>query len=171
MIEKKLGKINKHKIKNTKKGFGLIEIILVVGVGMATFLGIEQYLEISLKATIQDSHQVEALYWAKANLETARAVRDENWTLLSDLTVGSQYSFLPSGANPQKWVTQAGTMTEGAYTLWITTSSVQRDANDNIVSVGGTVDANTLKIDSNVSWLASGVTKQVTVSEYLVNFR
>lgn len=171
MIEKKLSRLNKRKIKNSKKGFGLIEIILVVGVGMMTFLGIEQYLEISLKAVVQDSHQVEALYRAKANLEAARAVRDENWTLLSGLTAGSQYSFLPGGANPQKWVTQAGTMTEGAYTLWMTTSSVQRDVNGNIVSVGGTVDANTLKINSNVSWPANGVTKQVTVSEYLVNYK
>lgn len=165
------------KIKNIKqKGFGLIEILLVVGVGMGTFLGIEQYLNLSLKAAIQDSHQTEALYWAKSNLEQARTVRDEDWALISGLTIGNQYSFLPSGTippvgtTPQKLATQSGTKVEGRYTVWITTSQVQRDVNDNIVSSGGIIDPNTLKINSNVSWEQNGATKTVTISEYLVNF-
>lgn len=152
------------------KGFGLVEILLVIGVGMATFLGIEQYLNISLRATLQDSHQTEALYRAKANLEMARAVRDEDWALISGLTIGNQYSFLPDASSPQKIITQSGTKVEGRYTVWITTSAVQRDVNDDIVSAG-TIDPNTLKINSNVSWLENGATKQITYSEYLVNFK
>lgn len=160
-----------YKNKNNKRGFGIIEIILVVGVGMITFLSIEQYLNLSLRAVIQDSYQVEALYWAKANLETARAVRDEDWALLSGLTIGNQYFFAPNGAAPQKWITQSGTKSEGRYTVWVTVSQVQRDGDDDIISSGWPVDPNTLKINSNVSWLANGVAKQVIVSEYLANFK
>lgn len=160
----------KIKIIN-KKGFGLIEILLVVSVGMATFLGIEQYLNLSLKATVLDLHQTEALYWAKSGLEQARIVRDEEWALISGLTVGNQYSFLPDASTPQALVAQAGTKVEGKYTVWITTSQVQRDVNDDIVSVGGVVDPNTLKISSNVSWFEGDTTKQITLSEYLVNFK
>lgn len=162
------------KIKNIgKKGFGLIEILLVVGVGMGTFLGIEQYLNLSLRAATQDSRQTEALYWVKSNLEQARAVRDDEngWTLISGLTAGNQYSFLPDASAPQKLITQNGTKIEGKYTVWITTSAVERDASDNIVSTGGTVDPNTLKINSNVSWLENGATKQISFSEYLTNFK
>ncbi|MDP3056928.1 MAG: hypothetical protein Q8N37_00175 [bacterium] len=164
----------------SQKGFGLIEILLVVGVGMATFLGIEQYLNLSLRAAIQDSHQTEALYWAKSNLEQARAVRDENWALISGLIVGNQYSFLPSGTippvgtTPQKLVTQSGTKTEDRYTVWITTSAVQRkNGSDNIDTSGVDIydDVNTLKINSNVSWLENGATKTITISEYLANFK
>lgn len=160
-----------YKNKNNKRGFGIIEIILVVGVGMMTFLSIEQYLNLSLRAVIQDSHQAEALYRAKTNLETSRAVRDEDWALLSSLTIGNQYSFAPNGATPQKWIIQSGTKSEGKYTVWMTVAQVQRDANDNIISSGWPVDPNTLKINSNVSWLENGAAKQVTVSEYLVNFK
>lgn len=160
------------KIKNIiQKGFGLIEIILVVSVGMVTFLGIEQYLNLSLKAATQDLRQTEALYRAKSNLEQARAVRDEDWALISGLIAGNQYSFLPSANTPQKIVTQTGTKIEGNYTVWITTSQVLRDASDDIVSVGGIVDPNTLKINSYVSWFENGATKQIAISEYLVNFK
>lgn len=165
------------KIKNTgkQKGFGLIEIILVIGVGMAVFLGIEQYLNISLKAVIDDSHQTEALYWVKANLEQARAVRDEDWNLISGLTPSNQYAFIVNSAVypvPENWEVQTGTRTEGRYTVWFTISQVNRDAtSDDIVAVGGVVDSNTLKINSNVSWTENGATKTVTVSEYLTNFK
>jgi Tfp pilus assembly protein PilV len=159
------------RIKKKKTGFGLIEILLVVSVGMATFLGVEQYLILSLRAASQDVHQTEALYWAKSNLEQARVIRDEDWALISGLTVGNQYSFLPNASTPQELTTQSGTKIEGIYTVWITTSQVQRDASDDIVTVGGVVDPNTLKINSTVSWLESGALKQVTISEYLVNFK
>ncbi len=158
-------------IKKNNSGFGLIEIILVVGVGMATFLGIEQYLNLSLKAAIEDSRQTEAFYWAKANLEQARAVRDEDWTLISTLTIGNQYNFIANGATPEKWIAQIGMRSESRYTVWFTVSQVQRDANSDIIAIGGTVDPNTLKINSNVSWLENTATKQISISEYLVNFK
>ncbi len=168
-------KILKKSNNLSQKGFGMIEIILVIGVGMAVFLGIEQYLNISLKAAIEDSHQTEALYWVKANLEQARAVRDEDWNLISGLTPGNQYAFIVNSAVypvPESWEVQTGTRTEGRYTVWFTVSQVNRDAaSDDIVAVGGVVDPNTLKINSNISWLENGATKQVTVSEYLTNFK
>lgn len=164
------------KIKNiSQKGFGLIEILLVVGVGMATFLGIEQYLNLSLKAALQDSHQTEALYWAKANLEQARAVRDEDWALLFNLTTCSQYKFIVNNATtPESWEVQTGTRNEGRYVVWFTISRVQRDALDNITAADCIIipyDSNTFKINSNVSWDESGAAKQISISEYLVNFK
>lgn len=159
-------------IKQNNAGFGLIEILLVISVGMATFLGIEQYLNLSLSAVLQDTHQVEALYRVKASLEQARTIRDENWTKISapDLPLNTPYHFAAAGTNPDKWLAVAGSIVEGNYTIWITTSSVSRDGFDDITTVGGTVDSNILKINSNVSWLENGITKQITISEYLVNF-
>lgn len=159
------------RIKKKKNGFGLIEILLVVGVGMATFLGIEQYLNLSLRAAVEDSHQTEALYWVKSNLEQARAVRDEEWALISSLTLDNQYNFIANGATPEKWTVQTGMRSEDRYTVWFTASQVQRDAYSDIVVIGGTVDPNTLKINSNVSWVENGAAKQISISEYLVNFK
>ncbi|MBU3965536.1 hypothetical protein KKA96_04130, partial [Patescibacteria group bacterium] len=72
----------------TTKGFGLIEIILVVAVGAGVFLSIEQYLSLSLKATAQNITRVEAMYLAESSLEQARAIRDASWASVSGLTPG-----------------------------------------------------------------------------------
>lgn len=170
--------MNNISINKNNSGFGLIEIILVIGVGMAVFLGVEQYLTLSLKAATEDSYQTEALYLVKATLEQARAVRDEairndNWALLYDLSVDPvQYTFAVNSATaPESWEILAGTRTEGKYTVWFTTSKVSRDAvSDDIVSSGGVVDPESLKINSHVSWVEDGIIKQSTISEYLVNF-
>ncbi|MBU4056801.1 hypothetical protein KJ695_02735 [Patescibacteria group bacterium] len=153
----------------TTKGFGLIEIILVVAVGAGIFLSIEQYLSLSLRATAQNITRVEAMYLAESSLEQARAIRDASWASVSGLTPGANYYFAADASSPQKWAAQSGTKNIGKYTVWITTSQAQRDANDNIVSSGGAIDANTLKITSNVSWTESGAAKQITLSAYLAN--
>ncbi len=150
-------------------GFGLIEIILVVTIGAGVFLSIEQYLNLSLRATAQNINRVEALYLAESSLEQARALRDVNWSAISGLTVGANYYFTADTSNPQQWIAQAGTKSIGKYTVWITTSQVLRDVGDNIVSAGGVIDANTAKITSKVSWTENGTAKQITLSAYLAN--
>lgn len=152
-----------------QSGFGLIEIIMVVAVGAGVFLSVEQYLNLSLRAAAQNVSRVEAMYLAESSLEQARAIRDASWASISGLTPGANYYFAADASSPQQWIAQAGTKNIGKYAVRIATSQVQRDASDNIVSSGGTIDANTLKITSNVSWSENGATKQVTLSAYLAN--
>jgi len=106
---------------------------------------------------------------AESSLGQARAARDANWTNISVLTPGANYSFVADASSPQQWTAQAGTKNIGKYTIWINSSQVQRDANDNIVSSNGAIDVNTLKITSNVSWTENGAAKQVTLYTYLAN--
>lgn len=152
----------------------MVEILVVVAVGIILFLGIEQYLNASLQYALLDNNKTEALYLAKSYLEEARAVRDESWASLSDLTAGSQYKFAVSGS---AWAVQAGTETSGKYTVWMQTAGVQRDANKNIVPTGtGTDDLKdgkfqTLKVTASVSWNDKGGTQRVDLSEYLANFK
>lgn len=155
----------------TEKGFGLIEIIVVVSIGIITFLSIENFLNFSLRTAKDDTAQMEAVFLARASLEQARSVRDENWTNLSSLTLGSNYSFAENALSPVGWMTQSGSVAVGKYTVWFNLSSVQRDASSDIVTSGGTVDPNTLKVDSYVSWPSSGGTKQISLTEYLTNFK
>lgn len=167
--------------KRNQKGFGLLEIVFVITIGMLVFLSVEKYLDYSLKAVNKDANKIEALYYAKSSLEETRAVRDEKsgsdyeygWKQISppNITLGNQYNFQPDLNSPAKWLIMPGTKTIGNYTMWIVIASVERDANDNIVSGGGTIDDNTLKITSYVSWTESDGTEQISLSEYLANFR
>lgn len=158
-----------------------MEIIIAIAIGTIVFLSIQSYLDYSLKVVNEDVNKTEALYLAKSSIEEARSVRDEKsgsdyqygWDLISppNITLGSQYNFQSDGLSPAKWVIQSGSKTAGKYTVWVVFSAVNRDASDNIVSSGGSLDEETLKITSYVSWAAGSATKQVSLSEYLTNFR
>ena len=159
-------------MENSKQnGYGLIEIIVVASIGIMVFLGVSKCLNSFLKIAIYNMNTTEALFLSKSSLEQARAVRDEDWVNISSLNIGDSYYFDSNGANPEKWIAQAGTKNEDKYIIWITVSEVQRDINDDIVSSGGTNDANTLKVTSNVSWLTTNGAKQIELFEYLTNFR
>jgi len=164
--------LNKLFMNSSKQnGYGLVEIIIVVTVGIMVFLAVSGCLNSFLKIAIQNTSTTESLFLAKSSLEQARAVRDEDWANISSLTLGSSYYFISNLASPAKWISQAGTKSEDKYTVWIIVSEVQRDGDDNIVSVGGTVDSNILKITSNVSWSDTSGAKQIELFEYLTNFR
>lgn len=166
--------------KFNQKGFGLIEIIITATIGIAVFLVASSYLNFSLRVAAEDINQIEALYFAKSSLEQARSVRDEEapgnknygYENLYSLTLGSQYHFEADASSPQKWIPVSGSQTMGRYTIQVILSSVYRDAaSDNIVSSGGALDPETLKITSNVSYPTRGGTKQIEIYEYLANFK
>ena len=154
-----------------QNGYGLIEIILVVTVGVMVFLSVSVCLISFMKVALLNIDNTESLFLAKSSLEQARAVRDEDWTNISDLVLENSYHFDSNGTSPEKWIAQTGTKSEDKYTVWITISEVRRDSNDDIVPVGGTVDVDTLKVVSNVSWSAASGAKQISLYEYLTNFR
>ncbi len=155
-----------------QNGYGLVEIIIVVTIGIMVFLSVSGCLNSFLKIAIQNTDTTESLFLAKSSLEQARAVRDEDWVNISSLIPGNSYYFTSNLASPAKWISQMGTKSEDKYTIWVVVSEVERDNDHNIVSAGGTyTDLNTLKITSNVSWSDSSGAKQIELFEYLTNFR
>lgn len=170
-------------MNNSKQnGYGLIEIIIVTTVVILVFLGVSECLNSFLRIALHNTDTTEALSLAKSSLEQARAVRDEdnegagdldwmNISGLDPLVPVDFYSFKSDGGSPAKWESQSAKKTVGKYTVWIEISEVRRDSNDDIISSGGYIDDNTLKITSYVSWSAASGAKQVSLFEYLTNFR
>ncbi len=158
-------------INSKQNGYGLVEVIIVSTIGIMVFLGVSGCLNSFLKVAILNIDNTEALFLAKSSLEQARAVRDEDWSNIYSLDRDEPYYFKSEGANPEKWVAQAGTKTEDGYAIWIVISKVQRDNDGNIFPGGATDDEDTLKITSNVSWSAAGGAEQINLFQYLTNFR
>ena len=158
-------------INSKQNGYGLVEVIIVATIGIVVFLSISGCLNSFLRIAILNIDNTEALFLAKSSLEQARAVRDEDWANISSLTPGESYYFESNGTSPEKWIAQAGTKIEDGYTVWMVISEVQRDSNGDISPGGGTDDDDILKITSNVSWSAVGGTEQISLFQYLTNFR
>lgn len=158
--------------KLSQKGFGLIEIIVAATIGIAILLAAATYLNFSLRVAAEDINQIEALYFAKSSLEQARAIRDEDWENINVLARNSEYHFEADASSPPKWTAVFGSKTVDGYVIRIIPSDVYRDAaSGNIVSSGGVLDPETLKITSNVYYSTRGGIKQIEIYEYLANFK
>lgn len=152
-------------IKN-KEGLTLIEILLAVTIFTIFSLGI---FYLSLDTLRRDTNTVnsnEALFYAEEGLEAIRNMRDINYLQLSNGDHGLAYS---GGI----WsFVEAPERVEDFYDRTITIEDVYRDGSGNIDSTGaGTLDPETKKVTSSLSWLQNGVIpKNITISAYISNW-
>lgn len=159
-------------MKNFKsqKGFSVLEVILasalfvifssgVVGVVLQGY----QLNRLAEEETIANQYAVEGI-------EAARSIRNQSYLNLlntagSGIVASSSGFWKFSGTNNQFG-------TNNKFTRVIKVSSVQRDGSGNIVVSGGTLDPDTKKIESTVSWNASPTrNNSVVLSTYFTNWK
>jgi hypothetical protein len=163
--------------KQPNKGSIILEAfiaITVISVAFAVFLDIGT-LSVKTSTTMQKSSQ--ANFLLKETMEAVRSYRDATtWTqAVSPIGLGAAnlgsanpyYLALNTQANPNTWVLTSGTETTGIYQRSIVFDSVYRDAGSNIVTSGGTLDANTKKVTVTVTWPE----KTMTLVTYLTNWK
>ena len=157
------------KLLKLEKGFGLIEILIVVAVVAIAFVGLLSFLINSASVTFRVTRNTEATSLAEEGMEAVRSMRDESWTTsISGLLPGTTYYPVVSG---NKWTlstTNPG-LVNGLYIRTVAIANVNRDANDDI-SVSGTLDTNTKQITVVVSWSETQQAKNVTLQTYITNF-
>lgn len=134
------------------KGFTLIEVLLSVSVLalLTTFsIGILVYIE---QYTLNNLRYKKAIYLAEEGIEAVKNIKDNSFSALSNGTFTLETSYTNG-----KWI-----LTNGSETM------------DNFFTrniVISTVDTNTKKIESKVSYLKNtGGTVLVSLSTYLANF-
>ncbi|MBI4225473.1 MAG: hypothetical protein HY617_04090 [Candidatus Sungbacteria bacterium] len=158
----------KHKTKN-KDGFGLIEMIIVCGIIVMTFLVFMRAEVSALRLFRAGQENMEAALLAGEALEAVRSVRDESWVnniaVLDDTGATRYYPVVQNG----KWQLTAAAQPaiNGTYTRFVTFAKVFRDSQDKIAA-SGTADANTRKVTSRVEW---GSGKSSSVISYITNFQ
>lgn len=166
-------KKNFHR-EGTKKGFSIVEIILITVIMGGTFVSIFTLFSLALVNAGIRAQATTANFLAQEALEAARNFRDgTNWGTngLATLTLSSDYHPTQTGA-PAQWTLAAGAETiSGVFTRKIVFREVQRDAADNIVTTGGTVDPDTRKATATVSWTERGRTHQVELQTYFTNWQ
>ncbi len=157
-----------HKTKN-KDGFGLIEIIIVCGIVVMTFLVFMRAEAVALRLFRAGQENMESSLLAAEALEAVRSVRDESWTnniaSLDDTGATRYYPIVQNG----KWqlVITPQSAVNGIYTRFVTFTKVFRDGQDKIAA-SGTADANTRKVTGTVQW---GSGKSFSVISYITNFQ
>ncbi|KKR53611.1 MAG: hypothetical protein UT90_C0006G0023 [Parcubacteria group bacterium GW2011_GWA1_40_21] len=153
--------------KSKSKGFGLIEIIIGSAILTVSLIAISTYFQKSLQLSQDSGKTVQAGFLLEEGVEVVKFFRDTSWVNISGLTAGTSYYLQFDGT---KWATTSSNVfVDGIFERKFVVDNVSRDANDDIVSSGGTNDADTKKATVSVSWLGRNGTTTKSISTYITN--
>lgn len=162
-----MGSSQKNLNNSVTKGFGLIEIIIGSTILTISLIAISTYFQKSLQLSQDSGKTVQASFLLEEGIEVAKFFRDTSWQNISGLTAGTSYYFQFDGT---KWATTSSNVfIDNIFERKLVINNVSRDANDDIVSSGGTNDADTKKTTVSVSWLGRSGTTTKSISTYITN--
>ena len=150
-----------------RNGFSVVEVILAAGLFAVFGIGVVALTVQGLEANRVAVEENVATQFAVEGLEAARSIRNQNYfNLLNSTGTGATVS---GGV----WTFLGSNNTFDKYTRVITVTDVYRDGAGNIVSTGGTLDPNTKKVTSTVTWnyIDSTGNKNISLAEYFSNWR
>ncbi len=153
-------------MQSRNRGGALIEVVVaaaVLSVVSLSFLGAFSMLS---RAHQRDTLAIKGSLLAEEGVEALRFVKAAGWSGLSAAVGQTRYLSLGSSS----WsLSTTPEVIDGAFYRTVTVSAVRRDASDDIVASGGTVDANALLLKSTVSWNWRGATSTVSYTSYVTN--
>ena len=152
-----------HRVVSCKVGQSLIEILNALGLASILLPALLTGLVASREGKAQEGQRLAATALLRQAEEAVRSVRENSWASIT--STGSP--FRPND-NGSSWGLLSGSEIIQGFTRQIAIADVNRDSNCNITASGGTLDPNTKKITTAVSWTGppSG---NVTSTEYLTN--
>jgi len=153
-----------------KQGFMAIEILIAVSIITISILTIMTVAQKSVYVSRQTFHTTQSAFLLEEGAEAVRVLRDNAWTNLSGLTVNTNYYFKFSGGTWSTSTTAADGIV-GIFTRKVTFANVNRDANNNIVTSGGTLESPIFSklVTVTVSWGEGGTTITKTLQFYIIN--
>lgn len=150
-----------------KRGFGFIEIIIGGAILSTAFIGISAYYQRALKVSRITAHTVQASLLLEEGLEVARFFRDSGWSNVYAPPTGTSYYLSFDGT---KWATSTTNVyVDGVFERTVRFDDVYRDALNDIVTTGGTIDLGTRSATVTVSWREETSTTTKSIQIYLSN--
>lgn len=149
---------------NKKYGMSLVEVVIAAAIilliSAALVAGNLAYIKtasINLKTT-------KAIYLLEEGVEVVNYLKNQSWNNLG--SVGTNYFLFWTGS---AWVaTTSPIVIDQLYTRKFLTETVNRDVNQDIVTVGGTLDINTRKLTVTVDWLSNNGQETKSLISYVM---
>ena len=157
--------------RNTKQklasGFMLVEILVAVCIITASVIAVTIVAQKSIAVSRQAFNSSQAGFLLEEGAEAVRILRDNAWSNISALTVGTTYYPTFTGGT---WTMSTTPNTVGSFTRTVVVASVNRDSSTkDIVSSGGSVDSGTKLVTVTVSWVEGADTVTKTLQFYVIN--
>lgn len=127
---------------------------------LGTFAVISRFHEKNMRV-------IKAELIAEEGIEALRLIKSAGFSNLSSLTPGQKYYFALATSS---WsVTTTPEVVDEMFYRHFTTSRVERNVSNDIVSSGGTIDSNVLLLKVHVDWTWRNATNTATYESYLTN--
>lgn len=153
--------------QSRKKGLSVVEIIVASAIIVTLVTAIGGGWQLYLRVTREGTNYTMASNLSEEGAEAVQLLRDLGWTAnISPLSLNTAYDLYWNGTAYK--ATTTAQLLQSAYRRTATFSSVERDAWDNIVTSGGTVDADTRKVTIRV-YLSTSTSTLLTQSEMLIH--
>lgn len=126
--------------------------------------------ELSIRLVDVSTERLQAVFLLSEGIEGVKTIRDRGWAEnMAPLVPGTTY-YLQFDTQKNEWATTTAVqIIDGVFTRSFVLGEVGRDANDDIVSSGGTVDPNTRRVDMTVSWSNRGRAYAESISTYITD--
>ena len=143
--------------KSKSRGFSLIEVLIACAIISTSTFALMSAAAKGNQLSVKAVRQTQASFLLEEGAEAVKSIRDADWNTISGLTVGATYYLtFNTGTNLWSLGTTPVSTIDSTFTRTVVLSAVNRDASDDIVTSGGTLDTRTKKVTVNVSWTTSG---------------
>ncbi len=132
--------------------------VLLASTSVAVILG-------SFASSRSGEDETRAAIMAAEGMDAAESIRNQSW---SNLTTGN-HGISKLG---NVWSFSGASDSQGKFTRVVAVTQVLRNASGNIVLSAGSVDPDTKRIITQISWVNTvGITSTVELSKYLTNWQ
>lgn len=143
----------------------LLEILVAIAFLAVLLTGAIGVFQLALRTVEQSQNYTYAELVASDLIELTTSKRNEDWNSL----VSGQYHFAQDPLLGILFV--AGTQQDGIFTKSVNISDVYRDGNGAITQSGGTLDADTKRVQALVTWTFRETAYEVELVQYLTNWK
>jgi len=156
-----------------KKGFTIVEIIVVIAIIVSAFIAILSFFAFDSRVSDRGRMRLRATSLIEGATEAVRNFRDNNdWTIDGIGSLIVEVNYHPVMAS-KSWDILSGSEVIDGFTRSVVFSNVSRDGNDNIEQSYNPFnnDPDTKKIKITVSWTdRNGLTSE-SLETYLTNWK
>jgi|688.fasta_scaffold1647452_1 hypothetical protein len=141
------------RFRNYKKGIGLVEVIVAVFILTIVLSSLFTINNLYLKSSLGNIKSTKGAYLASEAVEAVKTIRDSGWSNIVNIANNTDY-YLYFNNETSVWVATSSIQAIDGFSRKFKINNVYRDASGDI-SNAGTVDPNTKKLETFVSWHAS----------------
>lgn len=156
--------------KINQSGVGIIEILVVISIISLSLASLAGLGNLALNIQHRLKQNTIATFWATEAIEAARAIKDGQWQNLAAFPVDTPLHPIKA-PSLYAWTMEGGSETQNGFTRQLTIRPVYRNGAFDITDIGGTLDENTKKITVVVTWNDNGQTRQLSLTDYLMNWK